>query len=225
MPTTIYQRNNAKGWALMLAYWAIGLSVGIYCGYLQKMVHAIPQFPKQTFTWDHLLALVATIAVQPRLLSRFDPFGRPTSNTSLGISIIFAAMNGAMGGETFLFLASYDLGYKYTGNSHIGGFSSFSLYSALIHAKFWLPHGFPQHLPPTAPPFYKHGLPALILMSATWMKLYASTGDVFFVCLCHGLTDFFAARKIALQSPFSSTRKSTNGGGGGGGGERPEKTI
>lgn len=209
--TSIYQSNNTKGWILMAVYWAIGLSVGIYSGHLQKMLKAVPQLPKQTYTRDHLLALGTTIVVQPRLLSRFDPFERPRDFSNLGTSVLFAIMNGALG-ETFLFLASYDIGYKYLfkGNSHVGGFSSFCVYSALIHAKFWLPHGFPKHISPTAPPFYKHGLPPYLIVSAAWMKLYVSTGDVLFVCLCHVLLNFLGARKMALQSPFSSTKKTSN---------------
>jgi hypothetical protein len=187
----VYQHDSRAGWMYMSVYWLLGLVVGL--------VFYLPTTTTTTAfhrpSSDHLLATAVTVFLQPRLLSRFDSFGR---KVDVPAAILFAVTNGLC--ETMMFLASYDLGRHLTG-SHTMGFVSFSVYAALIHAQFWLPYGFPQHIKPEAAPFLCHGLPELLILSLAWMHFYTSTGDIVYLCLLHMLSNCFVATKIRLQSP------------------------
>lgn len=174
------------------------MAVGLLFGYLPPSTVHRP-------TQHDFVVLLITISVHPRLLSRFGMFGRRGSIPAI---VTFALCNGIC--ETALFLASYDLGYNvslqiissYYYVPEIVGFTSFCAYSALIHAMFWLPHGFPRHVLKNAPPFHQKGLPELVILSMAWIYLYAKTGDIVSVCGLHILTDACAGVRIGLESPF-----------------------
>eukprot|EP00521_Asterionellopsis_glacialis_P002866 CAMPEP_0195263558 /NCGR_PEP_ID=MMETSP0706-20130129/10374_1 /TAXON_ID=33640 /ORGANISM="Asterionellopsis glacialis, Strain CCMP134" /LENGTH=132 /DNA_ID=CAMNT_0040317757 /DNA_START=250 /DNA_END=648 /DNA_ORIENTATION=+ len=130
-------------------------------------------------------------------------------------------MNGTL--ETFLFLATFDVGYDCVAFfmspatdvtvvpywtkmiAKLVGFTTFSIYSAIIHDKFWLPLVFPQHLKPNATSFHKSGLPAIIVMSIFWLLiLYDATSheNVLAVCILHTIFNALGSADICLPSPM-----------------------
>jgi hypothetical protein len=184
------QHNNSLAWLLMGAYWMVGFLIGQCFGYF-------PFSNTTKISYPHLVAVLVTLGMQPRILSRFTCFDR---KLDLPAALVFSVVNGLC--ETILFLASFDFGKYACRQSHIAGFICFFAYSGLIHAKFWEPYGFPQHIDVNAPPFFLVGLPELSAISAAWIGLYTATNDVRFVCMLHVIHNFFFARKIHLQSPF-----------------------
>mmetsp|Transcript_48600 Transcript_48600/g.117546 ORF Transcript_48600/g.117546 Transcript_48600/m.117546 type:complete len:347 (-) Transcript_48600:56-1096(-) len=60
-------------------------------------------------------------------------------------------------------------------------------------------------LPPRPPPFHKHGLPLLTIISITWLSVYEIYHDLLTVCLLHCVVDFCLATKIRLQLPPGTT--------------------
>ena len=194
----VFQTDNKRGWLWMCLYWTTGLIVGLKLGHLASLLrpHSV------VLSVPHSLATVLTVAVQPRLLSRFGSYGRQANILAV---LVFAVCNGIF--ETMLFLASFDLGREYFNGRFMAGFMTFSIYSALIHVFFWLPHGFPRHVLVDAPPFLQQGLPELTLMSLSWMYLYVLSKDVLYVCLLHMLVNILVAIRIGLEWPLSTKRK------------------
>lgn len=213
--TKIEQRHNwqechARGWTYMGIYWLVGAFIGVWWRYLP-----FPPLSAQDYNQDqvnkwYLTASAVTLGVQPFILIRFGSFGRKFHWFPV---VIFGLMNGIF--ETVMFLASYDagrmlakdvLGLSTPAEVTTFAFSTFSIYSAMIHAKFWVPHGFPRNELPDAKPFHTHMLPFLTLISMSWLELYEMTGrgDVMFLCILHGITDALGAAKMCMASPFES---------------------
>jgi hypothetical protein len=114
--SNVYQHDSRAGWMYMSVYWLVGLVVGLVF-YLPTTTTALFHHRPSS---DHLLATAVTVFLQPRLLSRFDSFGRQVDVSAV---ILFAVTNGFC--ETMMFLASYDLGRHLTAGSHTMGFISF----------------------------------------------------------------------------------------------------
>ena len=196
-----WQIDSSTGWMWMGLYWSIGWLVGRMKGY----VTSTGVITMKTVTAWHLVALVLTLLTHFVMDSRQSNFGRKRSWFAVAL---FAVCNGIC--ETMLFLAFYDIGYDSAKISlHLkppaaaaSGFITLSMYSALIHAFFWLPQAFPRHILPDAAPFHKSALPALVVMSASWIALYEKFNDVATVCCLHILFDSMAASSICLQNPL-----------------------
>lgn len=126
------------------------------------------------------------------------------------VSAVNAVSNGIL--ETFCFLGVYDFGRHglrekfYKPCAILIGRSLYYVYSALIHALFWLPLVFPQHTKSSAPPFHTHGLPLLTVTSIAWFTIYEVYDDVAFVCFLHMIIDGWAAWIIGLQAPWCQTK-------------------
>ena len=198
----VWQVDNNKAWRNMIAYWILGALVG----------NQINCFPTKVFSTDRnfpIFAIVSaglvTASCQAILLPRFGSFGRRRSWLAV---VVFALFNGSC--ETCLFLASYDAGKGVA--ARVGsnawfvklvGYSAYSVYSALVHAKFWLPFVFPRHILPTAPLFATTALPALMAMSLAWLWLYehSSHEAVGVIMLQHAFVDAVFAARICLPPP------------------------
>lgn len=146
-----------------------------------------------------IVSFLVTIATQQRYLTRVDNFGRPPSPAA---AILFS-LNGIF--ETPLFLTSYCTGASMFGKKRpfsrfIAGFSSFFMYSWVIHYYFWQRQVLPLHIRRNARPFMTDHLPFLLLMSATWLFLFDAYDDVITVMLLHCATDYSAA--VAIHLPF-----------------------
>ncbi|CAB9506747.1 expressed unknown protein [Seminavis robusta] len=138
---------------------------------------------------------------------RYGRFGRRVDWLAI---VMYSLMNGVL--ETFAFLFAYDLGRHLDVESLFGwhnkndeligfliGFSIYYVYAGLIHIVVWMRMVFPQHvLHESALPFHTHCLPFLTLQSIAWLVLYEATNDVFFICLCHCITDMGHAWTCAM---------------------------
>jgi hypothetical protein len=198
---TPFQADPVAAWRNMGLYWAVGALVLVMGG-----VDTREGIPKQAFRGTlRLAAAFVTVMVQPLLLSRFGTYGRPRCWPAI---IVFSALNGTL--ETALFLAAYNVGKALEGEvlpyelSVTAGFCVYCLYSAIIHARFWLPCAFPRHVLETAQPFHTRMLPALMLMSTAWITIYEVSQDVPFICLLHTLTDVLVAMRMNLPPPWKS---------------------
>lgn len=197
------QSDPKKGWLFMSLYWATGYLVGLYQGYIKR-------FEWNSFTVWHLLAVIVTLEGQRRFNIRIDRYGR---QPDIPFTLLFTLANAVF--ETFCFLGSYDLGRHYLqrklGLSKVmgiaAGWSIYYCYSAMIHVLFWLPIAFPKHIKVHAPPFHKHGLPILSVISIAWFGIYENYEDIFFVCLLHSIVDGWGGWNIALRGPFADRRR------------------
>lgn len=182
-----------KAWIFMIAYWAIGLLIAFTKNYTNKL--AIQITPYSVFV------LVVSLLCQYFLSQRYTDFGR--KRTWIPI-IVFGTFNGFC--ETMIFLGVYDIARQIQNVHKIVtvtiGFTLFSIYSALVHEHFWLPHALPPHVKPDAPPFTNTGLPYLIIMSIGWFFLYEIQGDILSICIIHFMIDVWAASVMSLPSPF-----------------------
>merc|ERR1712130_868177 len=82
------------------------------------------------------------------------------------------------------------------------GFFAYILFASAIHIGFWLPFGLPKHVKEGAPPFQKHGLPLLFLISGLWFYVYETYNDFSLFCILHCLVDAWVALNIGLQPPW-----------------------
>jgi len=202
-----FQPNNRKGWDNMALYWAIGHFIGMREGYLTKML----QLPSLSKPIAIIIALVGTLLCQQELNTRYTKFERKTDYPA---TTVFAIANGIW--ESFLFLFTYDLGRKYLAQAFSfskraaisAGFTSYIIYASVIHVGFWLPSGFPKHVKDGAPPFQKHGLPLLFVISGIWFYIYEKFNDVALFCILHTIVDAWVALNIGLQSPWNFKRPS-----------------
>lgn len=189
--TIHYNARNA--WIFMATYWAAGFLIALAEGYTSKLTIQITPYT--------MLVLVLSLLCQHFLSQRYSGFARKRLWVPI---IIFAACNGFC--ETMIFLGVYDIAHQIQLEHKFAtfalGFTLFTIYSALIHAHFWLPHAFPPHVKPDAPPFTKTGLPYLIIMSISWFLLYETQGEVLSICIIHFMIDAWAASIIRLPSPF-----------------------
>jgi hypothetical protein len=197
------QDNNQKGWIYMFLYWGVSHLVGLREGYFER-------FCWSSITPWHGLALLVTIECQRRFNTRLDRFGRKPDYVA---TIVFTVANSIY--ETLAFLFVYDFGRKHLSEMYslsrgtgIGvGFTCYYFYSALIHVLFWLPLVFPKHTKPKAPPFHKHGLPLLTIMSIAWFGIYEVYEDIAFVCALHAIVDGWGGFNMGLQGPFATAGK------------------
>ena len=207
----VWQENIVLGWTYMLLYWMAGAVVGMYFGYFAKFWPLFPTF-HDSDTWCffcyYAVAALVTLACQPALLRRFGRFGRRPSWVA---SILFALCNGTF--ETILFAVTYDAGKlvaRYACGTRCSkwilvttGFVAYMIYSAFIHAEFWLPRAFPRHALPDAPPFHTTMLPALVAVSAAWLLvLYEPTHNVGAVASLHVIMNACFAWHMALPAPW-----------------------
>ena len=198
----MFQENAMFAWIYMGVYWFS--SAALNREYFARLV----RFKEATFL--HLIALGITIACQNRFNQRFSRYGRPRN---VLVSAVYAVSNGIL--ETFCFLGVYDFGRHRLReffllskpSAILIGWSLYYMYSALIHALFWLPLVFPRHTKSTAPPFHKHGLKLLTVVSIAWFTIYEVYDDVAFVCFLHMIIDGWAAWSIGLQAPCQATVK------------------
>jgi len=192
-----YQNNSLKGWSYMSIYWAIGFLIGQRQGYTERLT----TWPSSWWTFWHFLAFGTTIECQRRFVTRFTNMGRPRR---IGATMIFALMNGVL--ETMYFLCVYDIGRNLiTSNRWMGiflGWTLYYIYNAVIHVGFWLKLVFPDHTRTDAPPFHKHGLLLLTILSIGWIGMYEFTHDVAFICCLHVIIDGWASWSMGLQGPF-----------------------
>lgn len=186
--------NTRKAWIYMVTYWAVGLLIAHSQGYTSNLTIRI--------TSNSIIVLVLSLLCQFFLSNRYSGFGRKRLWIPI---IIFAACNGFY--ETMIFLGVYDIARKIQVVDRVIavslGFTLFSIYSALIHLYFWLPHAFPPHVKPDAPSFTKTGLPYLIIMSMGWFFLYEIQDDILSICIIHFIIDAWSASIIRLPSPFT----------------------
>jgi len=87
--------------------------------------------------------------------------------------------------------------------SFSAGFITHSMYSALIHAHFWLPHAFPPHVRADAKPFTSDALPYLTMLSAVWMGMFFVCEDPLSVASLHVALNIGAAHAMGLQPPWA----------------------
>lgn len=197
------QKNMKEGWKWMTGYWTIGALVGAKFGYFTRILERAPK--SMVNPW-YALAFVGTAICARMFNTRNTNFGR---KFEFRTSVVFSLANGLA--ESTLFLASYDLGRKVLGNYFgmtraggiVTGFSTYSIYSTLIHLLFWLPKGFPPHVKPTAPKFERQGLPIVVFMSMIWFAIYESFADPGFFCLLHTFFDWQGAVVMAMPGPWS----------------------
>ena len=138
-------------WAAMVIYWAIGASVAVPAGYYRQLSEGVSLRPKGA---GHQIALIVawlvTLTQQALYYKRTSDLGRPFSLFS---QLVFPLANALF--ETFLFFAAFDMGKGLALGVGLPfavafalGFVSFSVYSGIIHAKWWEPHVLPFHLMP-----------------------------------------------------------------------------
>jgi hypothetical protein len=189
----------------MAGYWALGAG----CNYA-RLITIIPNSngAVQSLTLFHGVAFLVTIECQRHFNQRFDRYGR---EPDLAACLVFALANGIF--ETLCFVGVYDFGRHElqkvfalsTRWAIVVGWTLYYIYSAVIHVAFWLPLAFPKHTKAAAPPFHKHGLPLLTIISVAWFTIYERYGDLRFVCLLHAIMDGWGAWNIGLQGPWSSS--------------------
>ena len=205
-----WQRNPEKAWAYMLLYWSIGWVVGFYTENLSKLIGGIQDPVRVLLTIPAVIACALTAVIQAHLNTRYCKFDR---QSSMLVALIFGVCNGTA--ETMLFLATYDVGRVLIGKnfqcSKVAAISIglviYFIYSALIHALFWVPMAFPKHLRVDAPSFVKDALPSLCLLSSIWLTLYETqSNSVAIVCVLHGIVDTWSAMAIGLQAPFTRAK-------------------
>lgn len=185
--------NPARAWVSMTFYWIVGLCIGYYKNYFQQL--------EMHITTYSFITVLATLICEYFISQRYMSYGRKRKIPPI---LIFAACNSLF--ETMIFLESYNVVrqsmYLKPPISIILGFASFSIYSGIIHKKFWEQHVFPIHTKPTAPSFVRTGLPLLVIMSASWLTLYELTHDILSICISHFVVDFWAGYQMGLPSPF-----------------------
>ena len=122
--------------------------------------------------------------------------------------------------ETLWYLASYDLGARLLLPAGSGtalrfgaGFLTHSIFAAVIHAAFWLPLGFPDHVDPEAPKFTSDMLPWLIAASLSWFAIYEATGDGATVAALHMMLNVIGSRSMNLQPPWAEAEGAQQDGG------------
>ena len=218
----------------MCIYWYIGILIGYRCGYISNRSAWHIPIHGNMLLW-YAIALIVTVNSHKVMSSRGSSFGRPSN---VPVSLVFGVMNGIVETMIFIavydqgcnlgkWLLSnndegnhYDRGVEtsntiaataatanYTSSKAVGYFI-FCLYSAMAHVLFWLPRALPPHLRTDAPPFHKHGLPPLLLMSATWLLVYeVSNGTLIVPCVLHMYVDYRLATEIGLPGPFTSSEK------------------
>ena len=116
-------------------------------------------------------------------------------------------------------MASYDLGARLLLPAGSGtalrfgaGFLTHSIFAAVIHAAFWLPLGFPDHVDPEAPKFTSDMLPWLIAASLSWFAIYEATGDGATVAALHMMLNVIGSRSMNLQPPWAEAEGAQDGG-------------
>ena len=233
-PFGIGQKNMSQGWLLMCIYWYIGIIVGYRSGYFSnRSVWRIP-IHGNLLLW-YAIGVIVTVYSHQVMRSRGSSFGRPSH---VPVALVFGVMNGTIETMIFIalydqgsnlrkwLLSTNDEDYHYdrdaeTSNTmtptaaatnytsrKVVGYVVFCLYCAMVHVLFWLPRALPPHLRTDAPPFHKHGLPPLLLMSAAWLLVYeVSNGTLTVPCVLHMYVDYSLATEIGLPGPFSSSEK------------------
>lgn len=205
------QKDMKEGWKWLTGYWTIGAIIGVKFGYFSRLLQWAP---KAMLNPWYGLAFAGTALCSKMFNTRNTTFGR---KFEFGSSAAFSLANGLA--ESFLFLASYDLGRKVLGSMFnmdkaagiITGFSVYSIYSAIVHLFFWLPKGFPKHVKPTAPKFERQGLPIVTAMSLIWFGIYEQFADVAFFCLLHTFFDWQGAVVMAMPGPWSEAEPGLQG--------------
>lgn len=195
------QTNNNVGWAWMVSYWSAGMLAGSLLGYLPRWTATA-----RSFTLAHAAAAAVTAGITPRFLTLYTDCGRSKSFVA---SSLMAVANGIS--ETMLMLAAYDLGAVRLGGTPVLGYLLFTVYSFLTRRLYWCRLAFPRHIKLSGTPFYAKGLPEMQAMSLSWMAVYATTGDVAFVCVLHAIFNFCCAMTMGLQPPSLFSQKQGNG--------------
>ncbi|KAL3926893.1 MAG: hypothetical protein SGBAC_013295 [Bacillariaceae sp.] len=195
----------------------ICLSLGYQFGYIDQLkqqvllqISDLASIPSQQLL-TALGASAATVMAQKRMNSRFTGYSR---ETNLAAIATFGIVNGVL--ETFAFLAVYEMGAGLLGDESaseesaskpiqtVAAFTILLVYLGLIHALFWAPKVFPEHIRTDAPPFHTHALPALFVITLAMMLPFVLFSDLTIPCLLHIYVDMEAAVTIKLPGPMST---------------------
>ena len=151
------------GWARMAVYWAGSATLfwRRYYGGAQVVKMVLLGAGGRPGFALAAAGVTSSLLTHLKYASRTMTRGRACS---LPASLLFGVGNGV--NETLAFLASFDVGRRLAERlnapaivSFSAGFITHSMYSALIHARFWLPHALPPHVRADAKPFTSDALP------------------------------------------------------------------
>jgi hypothetical protein len=220
-------------WVLMTVYWLGGAVMASWAGLWELLNWLLaagcwlsaPLFSTRS-PGNQLLVLISVIITVGVQIVYYLKTPDPKRRLSRFTGVVFPVCNGIF--ETILFILSFDIPAKLCFRDlppvlevgwtwkhilqFIVGFTTFCIYSGLIHALFWVKWVFPPH-PKGMPPRHRKSktviqtgqlVPMLTVMSLAWFLLYYIYQDVWIIVACHMIVDLFVHASEAIPAPWDN---------------------
>ena len=220
-------------WGMMTGYWILGAVLGALrpFDYFRKLSTQLQQVvafswaPSTTISNRAVIVVFSLVMILWTTIAQVD-YHRKTNHGNRRLSVfcitVMPAFNGIL--ESFWFFFTFDLGITavkpYTANAIIlfsTGFTTFSIFSALIHAIMWGAHVLPANYdaPRSGGSRTKEQSESLLFqgvipMSFLWMAWYFWLDDSLWVIACHIYADVWIATSVRLPPPWAAKEGEKN---------------